>query len=63
MTLDQFVVAILGHLAWRTPFAEDIGPWEDWVPENARPRAARVAHLRPIGEDATSGDPGPGAAG
>ncbi len=33
MSLDQFVIAILGHLAWRTPFAEDIEPWEQWDPE------------------------------
>lgn len=33
MTTDQFLIAILGHLAWRTPFAEDIEPWEQWVPE------------------------------
>jgi hypothetical protein len=57
MSLDQFVVAVLGHLAWRTPFAEDIGPWEDWVPEEAQPREARVAHLRSVGEGSPS-EPG-----
>ncbi|GAA1139784.1 hypothetical protein [Nocardioides aquiterrae] len=58
MTLDQFVIAILGHLAWRTPFAEDLGPWEDWVPEDARPREARVAHLRSIGDGPPGTEPG-----
>ena len=33
MSFDQYVVAVLGHLAWRTPFAEDMEPWEDWDPE------------------------------
>lgn len=33
-TFDQFVVTVLGHLAWRTPFAEDLEPWESWVPED-----------------------------
>lgn len=31
MSFDAFVIAVLGHLAWRTPFAEDMGPWEGWV--------------------------------
>lgn len=39
MSLDQFVIAILGHLAWRTPFAEDMEPWEQWDPD-AQPRAS-----------------------
>ena len=56
MTLDQFVIAILGHLAWRTPFAEDLGPWEDWAPQDARPSTQRVAHLRSVG----NGQPGNG---
>ena len=30
MSFDRFVVATLGHAAWRTPFAEDLGPWEEW---------------------------------
>lgn len=38
MSLDQFVIAILGHLAWRTPFAEDIEPWDQWLPEKAKGR-------------------------
>ena len=33
MSFDQFVIAILGHLAWRTPFAENIEPWEQWLPD------------------------------
>ena len=32
MSLDQSVVAVLGRLAWRTPFAEDMEPFEDWAP-------------------------------
>jgi hypothetical protein len=32
MSVDQYVIAVLGHLAWRTPFAEDVGPWDDWDP-------------------------------
>ncbi len=44
MTFDQFVIALLGHLAWRTPFAEDLEPWEGWLPEQ-RPRP-RLTVLR-----------------
>ncbi|NYD43181.1 hypothetical protein [Nocardioides panaciterrulae] len=36
MALDQFVIALLGHLAWRTPCAEDPEGWEGRLP--ARPR-------------------------
>lgn len=32
MTTAQFIVALLGTLAWRTPFAEDMEPWDDWDP-------------------------------
>jgi hypothetical protein len=32
MSPDQYVIAVLGHLAWRTPFAEDMEPFEDWLP-------------------------------
>jgi len=32
---SQFVVALLGTLAWRTPFAEDVEPWEQWLPDRA----------------------------
>lgn len=28
----QFIVALLSTLAWRTPFAEDMEPWDDWDP-------------------------------
>lgn len=44
MSLAQFVVALLGHLAWRTPFAEDCEPYEFWDPESAR----GVAELRSV---------------
>ena len=37
MSLDQYVILALGHLAWRTPFAEDVGPWESWVPDPPEP--------------------------
>lgn len=30
MSFDHYVIAVLGLAAWRTPFAEDLGPWEDW---------------------------------
>lgn len=33
MSLDQYVIAVLGHLAWRTPFAEDLEPWDGWLPD------------------------------
>ncbi|GAW49079.1 MULTISPECIES: hypothetical protein [unclassified Nocardioides] len=32
MSFDQFVIAMLGHLAWRTPFAEDCEPFHVWDP-------------------------------
>ena len=38
MSLDQYIVAVLGHLAWRTPFADDLEPWENWLPD--RPEAS-----------------------
>lgn len=42
MSFDRFVVATLGHAAWRTPFAEDLGPWEDWdVPGPVPPTPLR----------------------
>lgn len=43
MTQHQFVIALLGHLAWRTPFAEDIAPWEAWCP----PRPSRTLRSVP----------------
>lgn len=36
MSHDQMVVAMLSHLAWRTPFAEDMEPWESWLPDHLR---------------------------
>ena len=64
MTLDQFVIALLSHLAWRTPFAEDLEPWEDWLPEELRPSPGRVMPLRLAdGAAPDARDPGPGAAG
>lgn len=45
MSLDQFVIAILGHLAWRTPFAEDCKPFEWWVPDASE----KAATVRPLG--------------
>lgn len=33
MSFDQYVVAVLGRLAWRTPFAEDMEPRESWDPD------------------------------
>lgn len=41
MSFDQYVIAVLGHLAWRTPFAEDMQPWEDWDPDEPSPAAVR----------------------
>lgn len=46
MSEDQYVIAILGHLAWRTPFAEDLEPWEGWEPgEEAAPDVPRLRGL------------------
>ncbi len=36
MSMDQFVTALLSTLAWRTPFAEDMEPWGNWVPDRGR---------------------------
>jgi len=47
MSFDQFVIAILGQLAWRTPFAEDCEPYSGWDPE-------RPASLSVIRDGATS---------
>lgn len=30
MSMDRYVVLALGHLAWRTPFAEDLTVWQQW---------------------------------
>jgi len=67
MTFDQFVIALLGHLAWRTPFAEDLEPWERWLPEE-RPRAKltvlRGGSARPPGPSSRPpGTAGPPEAG
>ena len=32
MTEAQFIVALPSTLAWRTPFAEDMEPRDDWDP-------------------------------
>ena len=46
MSFDQFVIAVLGHLAWRTPFAEDMEPYDSWLStERAQPEPPR---LRPL---------------
>ena len=36
MSIDEYVITALGHLAWRTPFAEDLGEWESWADGEAR---------------------------
>ena len=43
MSFDEYVIAVLGHLGWRTPFAEDLGPWEQW-----EPAADQLADVRQI---------------
>jgi hypothetical protein len=45
MTFDQFVIAILGHLAWRTPFAEDIEPWEQSMPNSVTTGSGRAGPI------------------
>jgi hypothetical protein len=35
MSFDQYVIAVLGQAAWRTPFAEDMGSWRSWDPDPA----------------------------
>ena len=50
MSYDQYVIAVLSHLAWRTPFAEDMEPWEQWLPEH-RPAATLTA--LPSADEAT----------
>ena len=37
MTFDQYTIAVLGHLARRTPFAEDMEPWDGWAPPRDSP--------------------------
>lgn len=45
MSFDQYVLAVLGHLAWRTPFAEGMGPWEDWDPERTQASVATLSSV------------------
>lgn len=57
MSFDRFVVATLGHCAWRTPFAEDLGPWESWtVPETppSSPTVLRAVRNPSEGSDDTA---------
>ena len=49
MSFDQYVIAILEHLAWRTPFAEDIEPWDQWLPDESGPRQ-RHSEVVPLRE-------------
>lgn len=56
MSSSQFVIAILGHLAWRTPFAEDLGPWKQWNPEPAT--GVRTLHPVPSTSEATPDERG-----
>ena len=48
MSLAQFIVALLGTLAWRTPFAEDLEPWESWLPDQRRRDAPAPNRLRSV---------------
>ena len=41
MSFDQYVIAVLGHLAWRTPFAENMEPWEHWSPDQPKLTAVK----------------------
>lgn len=45
MSLDQYVIAVLGHLAWRTPFAEDMQPWENWDPERTQSSVLKLSSV------------------
>lgn len=45
MSFDQYTIAVLGHLAWRTPFAEDMRPWEMWSPDSRPAPDLTVTHL------------------
>jgi len=49
MSFDEFVIAVLGHLAWRTPFAEDMAPYDSWVsdPGERPPRLRSVETTEP----------------
>jgi hypothetical protein len=48
MSFDQYVIAVLGHLAWRTPFAEDMEPWQDWDPERPERTVAKLFAVDPV---------------
>lgn len=48
MSTDRYVVLALGHLAWRTPFAEDMGPWEKWDTTDSLPAEPNVVRLRSL---------------
>ena len=41
MSFDQYVIAVLGHLAWRTPFAENMEPCEHWSPDQPKLTAGK----------------------
>lgn len=48
MSTNEYLIALLGHLAWRTPFSEDMGPWESWDPEASEPEVRGAATLRSV---------------
>ena len=48
MSFDQFVIALLSHLAFQTPFADDMEPWDSWDPDA---RTGRPSTLRSLPED------------
>ena len=50
MSVDHYIIAVLGLAAWRTPFAEDLGPWEDWdVSAETQPQQTSC-HLTPVAD-------------
>ena len=54
MSFDQYVVAVLGQAAWRTPFAEDMGPWHAWYPEDEQDEQDEQDDLGVVSSLATS---------
>ncbi|NHA66838.1 hypothetical protein [Phycicoccus flavus] len=50
MSGDQYAILALGHLCWRTPFAEDLGGDEwGWEPPHVRPGpSSDPPRLRPV---------------
>ena len=54
MSFDRFVVATLGHCAWRTPFAEDLGPWESWTVPETPPSSPTI--LRAVRNSSEGGE-------